>query len=1012
MRMFFDLMFYYCERKILNKIHSILFASILTTFFITSCQSFPGNPVADVEPIQRQPYTLRYNEVTDDNKPRSLLMITSADSEDTAAYISILQRNNYLVQIITSHWDIKVDTIQIDEYHDGDIDKYDVVFLVEDYDKFPVYLMSDIAQAKDKEIIFSGYNATSQLAQELGTIWSPESEAVVGVRAPSPVTVTYKGVVFDAIKLQLTSKFPLLKLQQDSGRVNVLSTYTDVQGNEHPFIIDVDEKYLILPFELPHYYETFDYSLVFLDVLHNALGHHKGGKYALVRLEDVNPYTYKSTVKIRDAYEYLKTNKIPFHIAMIVRYINPDKRIDLSTNEARIYLRYITLMVGEGYGTLVQHGYTHQKTGISSIDYEYWDEVRNAPLSYDTEEFVVSTLKGIKGEMGYLKLPLPDIFETPHYALSDLDNQVINEYYPLRYEHILNVGSLPIAANIDDRIYFPTNLGYVATWNDIELDEKKELLRQVSVFEDPVASFFWHPWRDVSELKYMVELLQGQGYKFVSVYDLVDAENPSGYDDLVAFRNGFSTTSFFLTNIFIDISLILVYVGFTLGSLLYLYNIFRISKYVKVIKNYGVALEDVKSLAKQRNVELPNFGILVPARNEGYVIGNTIRRLAAMDYPKEHYRVYILVDERELDDHVEVLTKDEAYKLANQIYLETGINFVSVIEIPKWFSGEIGNLTYSNVRSTKGRALNFAVEYLATTPEWSYLDMLGILDADGRLDKHVLKEVAIRRIKHGSKLLQGSVFQVSNYDQVTVVGVAAGLELAIHHLTELPSRMLKSKVQFLAGTNYFIDKDLVRTVLGWDQISLVEDAELALRIYVENRVKAEWIIRPELEQSPENFAVYKKQRERWARGHLVLLRAIRAANITFREKMTFYFKVFVSQFRFLLDLFLFSLAIVLMFLGAFAYLDPYLKWLSVFLAAMSLFIMDTYGFIYRKLSNFIDPDMKIKQKVLQSLKLFSFFPILIFVQAIPRMVALWNYLFGRETGWYKTERTKEVVQEG
>jgi cellulose synthase/poly-beta-1,6-N-acetylglucosamine synthase-like glycosyltransferase len=373
--------------------------------------------------------------------------------------------------------------------------------------------------------------------------------------------------------------------------------------------------------------------------------------------------------------------------------------------------------------------------------------------------------------------------------------------------------------------------------------------------------------------------------------------------------------------------------------------------------------------------------------------------------------VYIIVDERELDDHVEVLTKDEASKLANQIRLETGINVVEVIEVPKWYSGQLGNLTYSNVKSTKGRALNFALEYLNTTPEWNHLDMLGILDADGRLDKNVLKEIAYRRIKNNSKLLQGSVFQVSNYDQVSIVGVIAGLELAIHHLTELPTRMLHSKVQFLAGTNYFIDKDLIQTVMGWDQHALVEDAELALRIYVQQHVIAEWILRPELEQSPENFRVYRKQRERWARGHLVLLRAIKNADITWREKMTFYFKVFLSQFRFITDLFLFFLAIVLMFLGGFAYLSPFLRWLSVFLAIMSILIMDTYGFIYRRISNYIDPNMKLKQKILQSLKLLSFFPALIFIQATPRMAALWNYLFGRETGWYKTERTKETIQE-
>jgi len=978
---------------------------------ITSCQFLPGEPHAEAKPLQNQPYALLYNDLAEEKQVASLLMVTSADPEDIDAFDAIQKRNDALAQIIRSHWELQVDVIQVDEYKEGDIDNYDALFLIEDYDKVPVQLVSDVVKAKDKEIIFAGYRAANQLSEAIQDVWSTASEEALTEIPPASRVVTYKDVIFKAEKLQLTSVFPSIQNESTSHKVNILSTYEDVEGITHPFIVDVDDHYLLLPFELPHYYEPDDYSTVFLDTLHYALGHHEQKRLALVRLEDVNPYTYRTTIKIRDAYEFLKSNKIPFHIAIIARYINPDQRIDLSTHEARIYLRYLTLMVGEGYGTLVQHGYTHQTNGISSIDYEYWDEETDSPLAYDTEEHVIDTLNGIRGEMEYLKLPVPDVFETPHYALSDLDNEVINRYYPLRYEHIPNVGSLPISVRIDDRIFFPSNLGYVAMWDDIEIEEKQELLKQVSVFEDPVASFFWHPWRDVSELEYMVDLLQENGYKFVSIYDLVHADENAGYQELGTFRNDFNKSSFILTNTFVDISLVLVYVGFSLGSLLYLLNIYKIKRYTKKIETWDISLGDVKALAREKNVELPNIGIMVPARNEGYVIANTVRRLIAMDYPREHYRVYIIVDERELDDNVEVLTKEEASKLADQIHHETGINVVNVIEVPKWFSGQFGNLTYSDVKSTKGRALNFALEFLTTTPEWSHLNMLGILDADGRLDKHVLKEIAYRRIKNNSKLLQGSVFQVSNYDQVSIVGVVAGLELAIHHLTELPTRMLNSKVQFLAGTNYFIDKDLIKTVMGWDQHALVEDAELALRIYVERKVIAEWILKPELEQSPENFRVYRKQRERWARGHLVLLRAIKDADIPFHEKLTFYFKVFFSQFRFLTDLLLFMLAIVLMFLGAFAYLSPFLRWLSIFLAIMSIFIMDTYGFIYRRLSNYIDPNMKFQQKVLQSLKLLSYFPILIFVQATPRIAALWNFISKRETGWYKTERTKEAVRE-
>jgi len=994
----------------LSKRNLLFVVLFFTCVQLSACQQvFSGGQ--PLEPLAEQPYSLIYNTVTGAHQARRLLIVSSADPTSSEDYRAIQQRNIYLGQIISSHWPVEVDVVQVDDYQRGMLAAYDGLFLIEDFDKVPIDVLEDIVASPDKEIIFAGYGAATLLYHVLGDVWAPASEEAI-TTLPLPATtlgdVTYKEVAFNSRKLQLLSVYPPLP-DTDEARIDVLASYTDERGATRPLIVDVNERFLIMPFEVPYYYSTDDWTLVFLDTLHYAFGHHEPTYTALVRLEDVNPYTYRSTARLRDAYEYLQQEQIPFHIAVIARYINPQTGLDLYTHEAPRYMRYLQRMVGEGLGVIVQHGYTHQSDGISSIDYEYWDEANYSPLENDTEEFVIGTIKGAQEEMRYIRLPVPDVFETPHYALSDLDHEVISRYYPLRYEHIPDVGSLPFVAEIDDRIYFPTNLGYVATWNDIEPQEKAALLTQVSVFEDPVASFFWHPWRDVNELKYMVNLLEGKGYQFASIYDLLQASPDAGYYAIAAYRENFRPNRFALTNVIIDTLLVVVYVGFLSGSVFYLINIYRISRYYKQVSSERITMEDVRALAVEKGRELPNLGILVPARNEGYVIGNTVRRLIAMDYPKQHYRVYVIVDERELDDNVEVLTKDTAYELAAHVREETGIDLVRVIEVPRWYSGEFGNLRYSEKRSTKGRALNYCLEYLVASPEWDSLEIFGILDADGRLDPHVLKEIAHRRLKDDSKLLQGSVFQVSNYSQISIVGVAAGLELAIHHLTVLPARMLNKRVQFLAGTNYFIDKDVMMKVKGWDQSSLVEDAELALRIYVQENVIAEWIRSPELEQSPASFRVYRRQRERWARGHLLLLRDVWRAPIGLKDKLSFFVKVFMSQFRFLVDVGLIILALVLIGLGAFAYLPPFLKWLSVFLAVMSIFIMDLYGFTYRKLAGHINPNMSVWQKIKQTLILFAYFPVMVVVQAVPRLLALANFLFKREVAWYKTERTKETV---
>src|SRR5690606_27806225 len=148
-----------------------------------------------------------------------------------------------------------------------------------------------------------------------------------------------------------------------------------------------------------------------------------------------------------------------------------------------------------------------------------------------------------------------------------------------------------------------------------------------------------------------------------------------------------------------------------------------------------------------------------------------------------------------------------------------------------------------------------------------------------------------------SQILQGPVLQVSNFSKVSLVGKMAGLELARYHLTHMENRLHKArKMQFLAGTNYFIKKQLIQKVGGWDENALVEDAELALRAYEKERAIADPLCLLEVEQTPERFAIYRKQRERWARGHFQLLPVIRRSKLSLFTKVALYQKILASQF--------------------------------------------------------------------------------------------------------------------
>jgi len=460
-----------------------------------------------------------------------------------------------------------------------------------------------------------------------------------------------------------------------------------------------------------------------------------------------------------------------------------------------------------------------------------------------------------------------------------------------------------------------------------------------------------------------------------------------------------------------DYILSLVYAAFGIGVFFYFLNVYRIHKYTKELHASLVPMAHLRNLAFRLRKPLPKFAIFVPARNEGDVIANTIGNLEAIEYPKNKYCVCIVVDERELDDRVEARTKDVVSSLAQKLNSQYGTDFLQCLEIPKWYSGIFQSQEKTYEKSTKGRALNYALQCLAANPQWSSFDMIGILDADGRLHPNVLKEAAQKRLEKDAKLLQGPVYQITNFSKVSLVGIAAGLELAVHHMTELPDRLRPgNKLQFLAGTNYFIDKNLIAEVGGWNQHALVEDAELALRLYAEKRICGHWLNVVEQEQTPPSFAVYRKQRERWARGHLTLLGYILKSNIPFGEKVVLFHQILRSQYRAFFDFGLPIFALVLMLSGALRNVGPFFTVLSLLLVAATPFLWDLYGFMYRQIASSIDPDIQTKQKLVMSAKLFLFVPVFIIVQAIPRIEALYNHFFRhQQMEWYKTVRTKEIA---
>jgi len=462
-------------------------------------------------------------------------------------------------------------------------------------------------------------------------------------------------------------------------------------------------------------------------------------------------------------------------------------------------------------------------------------------------------------------------------------------------------------------------------------------------------------------------------------------------------------------NLFVNMMILLVCMFIMYVIVLYVRNVYRLRKYFKKLRSPKMAVADVQVLAQQKGRNLPTIAIFVPARNEGYVIANTATHLAVLDYPKDLYRVFFIVDEREMDDNVEELTKDVLQRLSEPINRDIGFPLFTTLEVPKWYSGAFGDPRRTYKNSTKGRALNYALDHIRDS-EGFQSTIIGVLDADGRLDKNVLKEVAQKQLLYDSKLMQGPVFQITNFGRVAIIGVLGALELAIHHMTEIPKRLLskKRRLQVLAGTNYFIEKDRLIEMGGWNCDSLVEDAELAVRVYAERRITAHWLSWPEVEQTVPCFSVYKRQRERWVRGFLGLSRNIRRLPIPISDKIRFISKTYLLLIRVMMDVGAMLFGVMLILSGVLRDLAPPFQILLLGWVLLSMVIWDFYGLMFRMLAVYINPEMTMNDKIVNSGRLFFFMPVFVFAHSIPKVTGYVKYLFWRDKEiWHKTERTRE-----
>ena len=242
------------------------------------------------------------------------------------------------------------------------------------------------------------------------------------------------------------------------------------------------------------------------------------GHCALVRLEDVNPAS--DITSLKDCIELLKSKDIPFSIALIPIYKNPEKNVTIYLHEKPELVR----LIKDSGATIVLHGCTHQYDGETGIDFEFWDETSNAPLEINNTEYATSKIELALEELKRCNLSA-EIWETPHYTSTYEVAGVVSRYFSKIYEGY----DRKLTKNEFGQIVVPANLDYVKGEQPVqsvfEILAKAENISS-SDDEDIVASFFYHPFLGTDYLRMLIGGLKKQGYKFVGPEEYILSVKP------------------------------------------------------------------------------------------------------------------------------------------------------------------------------------------------------------------------------------------------------------------------------------------------------------------------------------------------------------------------------------------------------------------------------------------------------------------------------------------------------
>lgn len=231
------------------------------------------------------------------------------------------------------------------------------------------------------------------------------------------------------------------------------------------------------------------------------------------------------------------------------------------------------------------------------------------------------------------------------------------------------------------------------------------------------------------------------------------------------------------------------------------------------------------------------FLVLVPAHNEERVIGDIIRNLQGMDYPRELYDFFIIADN----------CTDNTAQVARDMGAQVIEHFKESEDAP----------------TGKPIALKYALEQIGNYQD--KYDLMMIFDADNLMDANMFREVNSQYLDKGKPDLIQCYLGAKNKK-----GMVAWFYYTSYTTTNRFFQLAKHRLGLncsVGGTGYAITTAYLHQRGGWTTTSLTEDIEIQVEATCEGR-RILWNHASRVyDEKPTNLIASMRQKTRWGQGH-------------------------------------------------------------------------------------------------------------------------------------------------